>query len=174
MTNVQCSMTKENPMTNVRSRHEHPPDFGARPPRALQRPNCKRAGVLQRRRLLGACCGRGGRAPRRFRRAPASGAAAVELQACWCTPAPSSPRGLLRPGRPRSGNAFGARPPRALQRPNCKRAGVLQRRRLLGACCGRGGRAPGRWRVHRARQERSHAPHAPHAPNAPNAPTLSP
>jgi len=88
----------------------------------------------------------------RSRSAPASGAATSELQASRYIPEPSCARELLRAGRPRSGNAFGARPPRALQRPNCKRRGISQRHRVLGSCCGRGARAPGRWREDRARR----------------------
>jgi hypothetical protein len=38
---------------------EPPPGLGARPPRALQRPNCKRRGISQRHRVRGSCCGRG-------------------------------------------------------------------------------------------------------------------
>ena len=101
---------------------EHPQGFGARPPRALQHPNCKRISISQRHRVLGSCCGRGARAPGRWRVYPA----------------------------PRASARFGARPPQALQRPNCERISISQRHRVLGSCCGRGASAPGRWRVYPA------------------------
>jgi hypothetical protein len=51
--NIQCSTGALEP----------PPGLGARPPRALQRPNCKPRGISQSHRVLGSCCGRGARAP---------------------------------------------------------------------------------------------------------------
>jgi hypothetical protein len=155
-------------------RRAHPQGFGARPPQALQRPNCKRISISQRHRVLGSCCGRGARAPGRcrvypaprasagVRSAPASGAATPELQAYQHNPSAVVHWGVAAGGAPALRDAgaftrprehpqgFGARPPRALQRPNCKRVSISQRNRVLGSWCGRGARAPGRWRVHAA------------------------
>jgi len=109
-------------VTMQKPRRAHPQGFGARPPRALQRPNCKRISISQRHRVLGSCCGR----------APALRDAAA----------------FTRPREHPQG--FGARPPRALQHPNCKRISIIPAPSCTRELLRGGARAPGRWRVYPA------------------------